>query len=70
MRKHEMVEKMFDNYSNEDAAAYRAEAAAEADDPLPTTAQEDTYMKFRRNRLADKLWDQYKAYNQTRNRSS
>ncbi|KAA1111717.1 hypothetical protein PGT21_009567 [Puccinia graminis f. sp. tritici] len=53
---------MFEEYSDQDAAAYRAAAEAEADDPLPTTAQEDNYMKFRRNRLADKLWDQFKAY--------
>lgn len=61
MRQHESVETMFEDYSKADHIRL-GQGDNDNISPPPTTSQEDNYMKFRRDRLADKFWSQYQAY--------
>jgi hypothetical protein len=61
MRKHELVETVLQDYSEQDHLNFQSSHSND-DEPPPTTAQDDAYMKFRRDRLANKFWDQYQNY--------
>jgi hypothetical protein len=61
MRKHELVETVFQDYSEQDHLNFQSSHNND-NEPPPTTAQDNAYMKFRRDRLANKFWDQYQNY--------
>ena len=61
MCKPELVETVFQDYSEQDHLNFQFSNNNENKLP-PTTAQEEQYMKFRQDQLANKFWDEYQNY--------